>query len=133
MIQPGSHTAGVPTIPNGKPRFETRVIGLQVTRKTSWLTPQHRDFSKYEEWSKRVVDGARSWFETKTTDESGPPWCAGACHARDLSKPHNHSRPDAAEYFIARAVAWRAWTQNLGGEAGNRVVGDIVAAGYLPH
>ena len=74
MMRPGSHTAGVPTTPNGKPRFETRVIGLQVTRKTSWLTSQHRDFSKYEEWSKRVVDGARAWFETKTTDESGPPW-----------------------------------------------------------
>jgi hypothetical protein len=35
---------------------------------------QHQDFSKYEEWSKAIVDGARAWFETKTTDESGPPW-----------------------------------------------------------
>jgi hypothetical protein len=75
MMQPGSHTADVPALPDGRPRFETRVIGLRVTRKLSWTTAQHRDFSKYEKWSKGVVDGARAWFETKTTDESGgPPW-----------------------------------------------------------
>jgi hypothetical protein len=74
MMQPGSHTADVPALPDGKPRFETRVIGLQVTRKMSWVTAQHQDFVKYEKWCKGVVDGARAWFETKTTDESGPPW-----------------------------------------------------------
>jgi hypothetical protein len=71
---PGSRTADVPLLPNGKPRFETRVMGLRVIRKTSGLMAQHQDFSKYEEWSKAIVDGARAWFETKTTDESGPPW-----------------------------------------------------------
>jgi hypothetical protein len=59
---------------DGKPRFETRLIALQVTRKLSWVTAQHRDFNKYEKWSKAVVDGARAWFETKTTDDGGPPW-----------------------------------------------------------
>jgi hypothetical protein len=77
MMLPGSHTADVPLLPNGKARFETRVLGLRVIRKTAGLMTQHRDFSKYEEWSKRVVDGARAWFETKTADESGPPWFGG--------------------------------------------------------
>jgi hypothetical protein len=71
---PGSHTADIPMLSNGKPRFETRVMGLQVIRKMSGLMTQHPDFSKYEEWSKGVVDGARTWFETKAADESGPPW-----------------------------------------------------------
>jgi hypothetical protein len=43
--------ADVPLLPNGRPRFETRVMGLRVIRKTSGLMAQHRDFSKYEEWS----------------------------------------------------------------------------------
>jgi hypothetical protein len=42
-------------------------------------------------------------------------------------------RPGAAEYFTGRAVAWRARTQNLGGEARNRAVADVVAAGDLAH
>jgi hypothetical protein len=42
-------------------------------------------------------------------------------------------RPGAAEYFTGCAVAWRARTQNLGGEARNRAVADIVAAGNLAH
>jgi hypothetical protein len=74
MMQAGSHTMDVPTLPDRNPRFQTRLIALQVTRKLSWITAQHRNFSKYEKWSKAVVDGARAWFETKTTDESGPPW-----------------------------------------------------------
>jgi hypothetical protein len=74
MMRPGSHTLDVPALPDGKPRFETRVMGLQVTRKMSWVTAQHPDFGKYEKWCKEVVDGARAWFETKTTEESGPPW-----------------------------------------------------------
>ena len=73
-MRPDSHTIDVPALPDGKPRFETRVIGVQVTRKMSWVTAQHQDFGKYEKWCKGVVDGARAWFETKPTDESGPPW-----------------------------------------------------------
>jgi hypothetical protein len=72
MMQPRSHIAQVPVLADGQPRFQTRLIGLRVTRKLSWMTAQHRDFAKYEKWSKAVVDGARAWFETKT--ESDPPW-----------------------------------------------------------
>ena len=71
---PGSNTADIVLLPNGKPRFETRVMGLRAIRETKGLMAQHRDIGKYEAWSKRLVDGARAWFETKPSDESGPPW-----------------------------------------------------------
>jgi hypothetical protein len=74
MMKPGSHTLEIPTLPNGNPRFETRVIGVRVIRKLSWLMAQHREVDKYEKWSQGIVDGLRAWFETKTTDGPGPPW-----------------------------------------------------------
>jgi hypothetical protein len=74
MMQPGSHTADVPTLPDGKARFETRVIGVRVIRKRPWIVAQHREADKYEKWSSGIVDGLRAWFETKTTDGPGPPW-----------------------------------------------------------
>ena len=71
---PGSNSADIVLLPDGKPRFETRVMGLRAMRQTKGLMAQHPDVGKYEAWSKRLVDGARAWFETKPSDESGPPW-----------------------------------------------------------
>jgi hypothetical protein len=52
-------------------------MGLQAIRQVSGLMAQHRDIGKYEAWSRQFVDGARAWFETKPSEESGPPWFGG--------------------------------------------------------
>jgi hypothetical protein len=63
-------------LPDGKPRFETRLMGITALRKMRWILAQSKDFEKYEAWSKNLVEGAKAWFETKTASES-PPWFGG--------------------------------------------------------
>jgi hypothetical protein len=75
-MYPGSNIADTPLLPDGKPRFETRVMGITATRKMRWILAQNKDFEKYEAWSKNVIEGAKAWFETKTAGEA-PPWFGG--------------------------------------------------------
>lgn len=73
---PGSNIDDTPLLRDGKPRFETRLMGISATRKMRWILAQNKDFAKYEAWSKNLVEGAKVWFETKTTSEA-PPWFGG--------------------------------------------------------
>jgi len=60
--QPG--TSGErPSLANGEARFERRMISIRASVTYSWLRAQHRDLAKYQDWAKRVVDGAALWFE----------------------------------------------------------------------
>jgi hypothetical protein len=51
-----------PSLPNGEPVFESRTTGIRVTVRYSAIRAQHRDMSKYQDWSKRLVSGAQNWF-----------------------------------------------------------------------
>jgi hypothetical protein len=54
-----------PTLPNGEAAVETRVVGIRIETRYSALRAQHKDMKKYEDWSNRIVSGARDWFEWK--------------------------------------------------------------------
>jgi hypothetical protein len=62
FTRPGTHALEQPLLPNGEPTLETRAAGIRVTVRSSAIRSQHRDMPKYQEWSKRVVSGAQSWF-----------------------------------------------------------------------
>jgi hypothetical protein len=53
----------VPTLKNGEPRYETRVTGIRVSVKYSRLRAQHKSMKKHKEWSNRLVESTRIWFE----------------------------------------------------------------------
>ncbi len=46
-------------------RFETRLTGLEVEIHRLALYSQHRDAPKYYDWARRLVQGARVWFEVQ--------------------------------------------------------------------
>ena len=61
-MKPG--TGGeVPQLQNGEPQLETRLTGIRSLIEFPWILAQHRDLKEYEEWSQRLVKGARLWFE----------------------------------------------------------------------
>lgn len=60
--KPGSGGA-VPALENGKPQFETRVTGIRAVVEFSAIRAQHQSMKKYEEWSDRLVQSTRVWFE----------------------------------------------------------------------
>jgi hypothetical protein len=53
----------VPTLKNGEQQYETRLTGLRVETKYSWIRAHHSEMGKYKEWVDRVVKGLRGWFE----------------------------------------------------------------------
>lgn len=60
-MKPG--TGGdVPTLENGEAQLETRLTGIRALVEFSRIRAQAREMQKYEEWSNRVVEGARVWF-----------------------------------------------------------------------
>jgi hypothetical protein len=48
----------------GKPRYETRLIGLRITSRFSGLRIHAPDHHKHEAWVRRIATGAKSWFES---------------------------------------------------------------------
>jgi hypothetical protein len=48
---------------NGLNTFETRITGIRAVVRFDALRAQHKDMKKYEEWSTRLVDSTRIWFE----------------------------------------------------------------------
>lgn len=63
-MKPG--TGGeVPQLDNGEPQLETRLTGIRTLVEFSWIRAQSREMQKYEEWSDRLVQGARLWFEDR--------------------------------------------------------------------
>jgi hypothetical protein len=62
FYRPDSRGLDQPLLPNGEPVFETRLIGIRVTVHYSRIRAQHRDMPTYQEWTKRVIDGAQIWF-----------------------------------------------------------------------
>ena len=63
-VKPG--TGGeTPSLPNGKPQFETRIIGIHIKVRQFGLRSQHRHSALYREWSSRLVEGAHAWFEDR--------------------------------------------------------------------
>lgn len=55
----------VPQLDTGQSQLETRLTGIRAVVEFSWIRAQARDMQKYEEWSNRLVQGARIWFEQK--------------------------------------------------------------------
>lgn len=53
----------IPSLTNGEAQFETRITGVRANIEYSWIRAQSRDMKKYEEWSERLIKGARLWFE----------------------------------------------------------------------
>ena len=51
-------------LPDGQPRYETRLVGIRVTITSSRLRAQSPEMPKYQDWAKRLVDGASEWFST---------------------------------------------------------------------
>jgi hypothetical protein len=49
-------------LPNGESRYEIRTMGLSVETTFFALRAQHRENKRYQEWSSRLVNGARTWF-----------------------------------------------------------------------
>jgi len=49
---------------DGQPRYETRLVGIRVTITSSRLRAQSPEMPKYQDWAKRLVDGASEWFST---------------------------------------------------------------------
>jgi hypothetical protein len=45
-------------------RFETRLITIRAVVTYSWIRAQHQEMKQYEDWSSRLVAGARNWFES---------------------------------------------------------------------
>jgi hypothetical protein len=65
-IKPGRTTLdadALTQLADGKPQWETRVLGVRVTNQMGSLYSQHRDAAKYTDWRKRVVDSLANWFE----------------------------------------------------------------------
>ncbi len=60
----------VPQLPNGDPQLETRLTGIRSLVEFSWIRAQHPDLKKYEDWSQRLVKGARLWFEGRSGIEN---------------------------------------------------------------
>lgn len=52
-----------PHLPNGEPRFETRLTGIRVQVSYFGLRVQHRDAIKYRQWISALMEGLRVWFE----------------------------------------------------------------------
>ena len=52
----------IPQLDNGESQLETRLTGIRALVEFSWIRAQSRDMQKYEEWSDRVIQGARLWF-----------------------------------------------------------------------
>ena len=60
--KPGSG-GEVPKLDNGEAQLETRLTGVRAVVSFSWIRAQHQQMKIYEEWSDRLVRGARVWFE----------------------------------------------------------------------
>jgi len=54
-----------PILPDGKPQFETDLLGIRIVNRQTALYSQHRDAAKQAAWRKRVISGLRSWFEPR--------------------------------------------------------------------
>jgi len=63
QMEPGSGSAEVPTLPNGEPQYETRLVGIRIVNRQAALYSQHRDAAKQAAWRKRVISELHSWFE----------------------------------------------------------------------
>jgi hypothetical protein len=59
-----SQEASVTLMENGESRFETRLITIHAVVTYSWIRAQHQEMDQYKDWSSRVVEGARNWFES---------------------------------------------------------------------
>jgi hypothetical protein len=64
-MKPGTDSAEVPTLPNGEPQFETRLVGIRIINGQAALYSQHRDAAKQAAWRKRVISELHSWFEQR--------------------------------------------------------------------
>jgi len=61
--EPGN-SLNQPKLADGEPALESRQTGIRVMTTFSALRANHRDMQKYQEWSARVVAGAKAWFES---------------------------------------------------------------------
>jgi len=61
FVQPGSN-AEVPKLPDGRPRFENHVRGLNIEITFLALRACHRQRERYEEWSKHLVEQLTRWY-----------------------------------------------------------------------
>lgn len=52
-----------PTLPDGNPRYETSLSGIQMDVTFDWLRAHHRQMPKYQEWATRLTTETRNWFE----------------------------------------------------------------------
>jgi hypothetical protein len=50
-------------LPDGQPRYETRQVGVRIEVFYSNVRAQSPNLPKYQEWAKRVIEGAAQWFE----------------------------------------------------------------------
>jgi hypothetical protein len=62
FVKPQTGGLEQPILANAEPKLETRTIGIRVAVHYLAITSQHRDMPKYQEWSKRLVKGAETWF-----------------------------------------------------------------------
>ena len=74
MFDPKTNVVDQPMLPDGKPRFYTIAFAIRMTTENSWVRAQHRDLQKYQDWTKRVTEGAQRWFQSVPfRPESGAP------------------------------------------------------------
>jgi len=65
---------------DGNPRFYSIAIAIRMATKTSWARAQHRDLQKYQDWAKRVTEGAKRWFQPEVFQPSS---------TREVVRPFN--------------------------------------------
>lgn len=54
----------VPVLPGkAEAQFETRFVGIRTRVEYSRLRAHNLDMPKYQDWCKRVLEGAKTWFE----------------------------------------------------------------------
>lgn len=61
---PGDLTVAMPKLSNGKPQYDNVHVAIRVTVTFDAYRAQDWNLKKYQDWSKRVVDGARDWFRS---------------------------------------------------------------------
>jgi hypothetical protein len=59
---PYDHQREIANLPNGTQRYRTVVLGARGTAEFFGLRAQARDVSKYQAWTKRVIDGLKRRF-----------------------------------------------------------------------
>jgi len=58
------------SLPDGQPRYENRLIGIRVDVFYSRVRAQNPNIPKYQDWAKRIIDGAAEWFSVRNAPEA---------------------------------------------------------------